>query len=98
MKKYIYTLAVLMPHLMMSCTPPLAGIRVWNIATKNIFITQTIESILDNISSIDAIADFSGLDQLLDRVTVVESKSSQLLQEIGILQNDLMQDLSKTQQ
>lgn len=95
MKKYVGLTLVLLPSLILSCAPPLAGMRVWNIATKNIFITQTIENILDSISGIDTLV-FGNLDQLLDKVTKVEDKASLLLQEIDILQSDLVQDLSKT--
>ncbi len=96
MKKYVYALAMLMPHLIIPCAPSQSGQRVWDIATKNIFITQSIESSLDEVTSIDF--SFSNLDQLLDKVTIVTSKASYLLQEINYLQNNLIENLSQTEQ
>ncbi len=96
MKKYVYALVMFMPHVIISCSPPQSGQGVWNIATKNIFITQSIESSLDEATSIDV--PFSNLDQLLDQVTILKSQASLLSQEINHLQNSLIVDLSHTEQ
>lgn len=81
-----------------SCTAPVAGERLWDIAANNLLITCSTESkvsALEVIFSTDFAGTFTVLQALLSLVCTIESKAEQLGTSIDILISQVSNDVSK---
>lgn len=82
-----------------SCTLPVAGKRVWDIAQDNSSLTCLIEEkvrSLDSAVSVDFAGTFTVLDRLFSLVLQLESSAEILDTQLDILLQDITRDLSIT--